>query len=319
MIARESSPEDALNADTIPNGAEGEGGLRALEGTSNTGITVRENPRIVWLYGVVVAALYAPILWETAHAWFTFDNYAHGVFIIPVSLFAIWLQKERLQTAERRPTAWGLLPLGVGLTLQAFGYLFAINFVAMASVIPVLAGCLLILYGPEVWRAARFGVYFLVFAVPFPAVFLNPISNAIQAASSTGAVAITKLLGFTVLQNGNLIDIPGCRLEVADACSGFKKLTALIAFSFLYGYVCRAGLARRAILVAAAIPIALVANIVRIAALIVVTSFGGVKALEFVHNGAEMFVLVVAFGLFLGLDRGIEWVTRKRSPSSDWS
>jgi exosortase len=112
-------------------------------------------------------------------------------------------------------------------------------------------------------------------------------------------------LGFTVLQNGNLIEIPGMTLEVAEVCSGFRKLIALGAFSLLYGYLFDIAPWKRAVLFLAAFPIALMANVIRISALIAVSSMWGEKALHIAHDWAEVFVLVIAFALYLLLGKGI--------------
>ena len=172
----------------------------------------------------------------------------------------------------------------------------------------------LLLHGKELWKLVRFPVYFLFFAVPLPGILLARISVWIQGVSATGSAVTMRALGYTILQTGNILDIPGMRLGVEEACSGFKKLVALIAFSLLYGYLNRLSLGKRVLLVLLAVPIAVAANILRIALLIAVSSAGGMTAFHFMHDWAEVIVLVIAFGLFLLCGKVLGCKTEESSP-----
>jgi exosortase len=268
---------------------------------------------IVLGFGVLLAALYAPVIWEGAHLWFSDENYAHGVFIIPVSLGLVWLQRDAIRRVALRPDLWGLAPLALGLIAECIGYLLGSKGLAMLSLVPTLAGVVLLLHGRELWKIVAFPVCFLVFTARLPGGLTDPISQWIQAVSTTGAVSLMNLLGYPLIQQGNLIELPGITLEVAAVCSGFKKLVALVAFSLLYGYLFRISRGKRLLLVAVAIPIAVLANIIRIGGLIAVTSAGGLTALHTAHDGAELVVLVVAYFLFVSFGKLIGCETSRFS------
>jgi len=279
--------------------------LPRLAGLKTAAVAARRWPLVLHLYALAFIALYAQILWETAQAWFTNDSYSHGVFIFPIVAWLLWIQRDRIRQAAVRPSAWGLAPLGLGLLLQVAGYCLNVKFLAMISLIPALAGSLLLLRGRETWERMRFAIYYLAFAAPWPTVLLNPPSNWIKSVSTTGSVLIMRTLGYPILQMGNIIEIPGMAVEVADVCSGFKKLVALIAFAILYGYLFPISRAKRLILVLAAIPIAVLANVVRVAGLVAVAAAGGERALHIAHDWAEVFVLVIAFCFFMLLGKSL--------------
>lgn len=282
---------------SLPALHQGESGLK-------TAITAAKRwPFGLYLYIVALVALYAQILWETGQAWLTNENYSHGIFIFPISIWLLWIQRKQLREMVSEPTIWGLFPLSMGLLLEIVGYLLNVKFLAMISLIPVLAGSILIFYGKEVWKRARFATCFLFFAAPVPGFLLLPLTVWIQSVSSTGARLCMQSLGYPVLQTGNVLQIPGMSVEVAEACSGFKKVIALFAFALVYGYLYRLSPFKRFLLVVAAIPIALLANIIRISGLIAAGSAGGIKALHSAHDMAEMLVLVIAFILFVWLGR----------------
>jgi exosortase len=268
------------------------------------GITVwLEWPRSVIWFGIALFALYGQGLSSTVRLWLHRDDYSHGVFIFPLCAFVLYLNRQAIREAQPRPSLIGFPVLVAGLLLQVAGYILRLEFLEMWSLIPVLAGAVLLLHGREMWRITRFAVLFSFFALPLPLSMLSRISTWIQSASTTGARGVMQTLGYTVIQRGNLIDIPGYTLEVADVCSGFKKLTALIAFSLLYGYLFPIGPWKRLLLLCAAIPIAVVANILRVSGLIAVTSAWGLDALHMAHNWGEIIVLGIAFFLFVSIGK----------------
>lgn len=264
-------------------------------------------PWTVHVYFVALAALFAPVLWDAAQAWMHDENQAHGVFIPPVILFLLWLRREEIAAARPRPTAWGLIPLALGLMLHLTVWLLRIQTQSFGiwAVTLALCGTVLILHGRDLWRVVWFPICFLLMAGGIPNKLIVPVSTGLQRMSSTFGAGIMQFLGFPIIQEGNLIQVPGVRLEVADVCSGIKKLVALFAFSLVYAYLFRTTPLKRAILIAATVPIAIFANVARVAGLIAVTHWGGRPALDFAHNWAEIVVLVLSFLMFVGLGKAL--------------
>lgn len=259
--------------------------------------------RLDWLFGALLFALYAPVVAQTARRWFMAEQYAHGVFIFPLVCGLLWVKREAIRDAPRQPSAWGLAPLALGLSAQAVSHALKIEFMGMLSLLPTLAGGIVLLHGPALWRIVRFPVLFLGFAANLPAPVLNGLSHAVQSASATSAAGITKALGFVIARQGNVLHVPGMTLEVAEVCSGFRKLTALIVFATLYGYLYPIRNLRRASLVLLVLPIALVANIARLCVLIAAATWGGARWEKGLHDPAELAVLLVSFGLMAVIGR----------------
>jgi exosortase len=277
----------------------------ASHSPAGAGTKGRHMPLLPSLIGLALVVLYAPGLWETAKLWMASDLYQHGVFIFPLAAFLVWAQRSELAATLRAPSKFGLIPLAFGVLLETLGYLSRLPFIVVLSLVPTLAGVVILLYGREVWKRVRFPVWFLILAAPFPFVLLAPADNWIQNASTSGSVAVMHLLGYPIIKTGNIIEIPGMTLQVAEVCSGFRKLLALLAFGSLYGYVFLLSPIKRATLIVSAIPIALAANVIRISVLIAVSSSGGQDLFHKVHDWAEIFVLFVSFCLFLLLGKVI--------------
>ncbi len=203
------------------------------------------------------------------------------------------------------PTAWGLLPLVAGLLVQSLSYILQMKYVGMWSLALTLTGGVLLLYGAGLLAIVRFTLAFSLLANPLPHSVLNAMTLWIQSASTTGAASLMSLLGFTLIRHGNVIQVPGAMLEVAEACSGFHKFLSLSAFTLLFGYLCTTSNLKRVILMLAVLPIALIANILRISGLIAAASSGGLTALHAAHDGAEYLAIGLAFGLLVLLGRSI--------------
>ena len=256
-------------------------------------------PGAMYAFLAGVALVYAPIIWDAAHQWMTNDNYAHGIFIFPVSLFLLWMRKDQIQAAERWPQAWGLLLIAAGLVGAMASYLLQIKYIGMWSLLPTLAGGILALHGPQLWKTVQFSVWFLLFAAPIPNSFLGPLTGQIQWWSTTGAEMIMTTLGYPVVQHANVLQVPGATLEVATACSGFHKLISLLAFAAIYGHLFLDSTWKRILLLAMAVPIALLVNVLRISSLVAAAIYGGLPGLHALHDPAEYAAIGLSFVFFV--------------------
>jgi len=255
------------------------------------------------VFAVGVLALYAPMLVVAAHEWTINDNYAHGFFIFPLCAFLLWLRRDDLRGAERRPSAWGLLPLAAGVIWQCLSYTLQLRYIGIWTLPLTLVGGVLVLYGPAMLPFVRFVILFSLLAYPLPHSVLAGMTTMIQSASTDGATALMTTLGYPLIKQGNVIQVPGAMLEVAEACSGFHKLLSLTAFTLLYSYLFTSSQWKRLILIAAVLPLALLVNILRISGLIAAAAAGGLPALHRAHDMAEYCAIGLAFGLLILLGR----------------
>ena len=144
------------------------------------------SPLTAWLFGALLLALYVPVVAQTSRRWFQAEQYAHGVFIFPLAALLLWCRRDAIRAAPRQTCGWGLLPLALGLLMQGIGHTLKIEFVAMLSLLPTLAGGILLLYGPTLWHTVRFPILFLGFAANLPGFVLDGLSHALQEISATG-------------------------------------------------------------------------------------------------------------------------------------
>jgi exosortase len=184
--------------------------------------------------------------------------------------------------------AIGVLVLGVyGVEL----------FTARMSFVFLLTGLIGTFFGWAMVRALRFPLLVLVLAIPFPAIVFNQITFPLQLLASRIASDVLPLLGVPTLHEGNVIELPIMKLEVAEACSGIRSLMSLFTLAVFYGYFLERTTKRRVILALASVPIAVTANVVRIVGTgLCVQYWDPDKALGFFHEfqGWVMFVISLA-------------------------
>ena len=135
-------------------------------------------------------------------------------------------------------------------------------FLSRISLVILLAGLTLCFGGWELLRELRFVLLVLLLAIPIPSIIFNEITLPLQILASKLSSALLPLFGVPVLREGNVIELPAMRLEVAEACSGIRSLMSLFTLAVFYGYFLEKSFLRRAVLALASIPIAIAANAV---------------------------------------------------------
>jgi exosortase len=196
-----------------------------------------------------------------------------------------------------RPSISGLLVLALGLGLYVIGSLGAELFVTRLSMIGVLAGTIVYVWGWRHFRLLAFPLLFLLFMIPLPAILYDHAAVSLQLVASRLGEFLLQTVQVPVLRDGNILTLANVKLEVSDACSGIRSLVALLAVTTLVGYLSEPAAWRRAFVAAAAVPLAIGLNGARIALTGVgATWFGPEVASGSVHEVSGWVVFVVALG-----------------------
>jgi exosortase len=260
--------------------------------------------------GVVTAAvvaLYAPVMVKLARDWWHDPNYSFGFLIPPLAACLIWVNRKRLMETPIRPSNWGLLLAFGSAALLFLGSLGAELFLARISLVGMLAALVVFLFGWRwLWRLA-FPMSVLLLMIPPPEIIFNELTFPMQLAATRLAGGFLDAVRIPVLLEGNLIELPNnMTLEVAVACSGVRSVMALFAAGVTYAYFLDNRQAVRWILVAATIPIAVIANGVRIAGTGVLSYLVSEKAADgYFHLFSGWVIFVSGFLLIVALHKTI--------------
>jgi len=269
-----------------------------------------------WQGAVLVAvllALYAPVLVRLVRQWWTEPDYSHGFLVPLLSAYLIWQRRDKLAEVARKPSNWGLLVVLGSLGLLFLGSLGAELFLTRISIIGTICGLIAYFAGLKLLRATAFLLAFLLFGIPIPVLLYNEIVFPLQFIASRFATSCLEMLNlFPIMREGNVLIMPGMRLEVVEACSGIRSLMSLLALAAGYGYLAEKSVAVRCFLFLAMVPLAIVSNGTRVMITALMTNYIGPQAAEgFMHEFSGWVIFVVATALFLGLHSLTIFVRKK--------
>ena len=260
-----------------------------------------------WPVAFGLALLYVPTWYDLARGLWKEEPYAHGPLVLAVTAWLLWRARDALGgDCEPAPVA-GSLALGFGLLVYAIGRSQGIALFEVSSQIPVLVGLVLVLVG---WRALKtlwFPLAFLAFLVPLPGFILEAATAPLKAFVSHAVEALLYAAGYPIARSGVVLVIGKYQLLMADACSGLNSLYSLAALGCLYLYLTpRAGWMRGALLLASVLPIAVIANVVRVLALVLITyHYGDEAGQSFLHEFAGLALFASALAMLFALDTAL--------------
>ena len=168
----------------------------------------------------------------------------------------------------------------------------------------VVAAILLLLKGRGAVGVARFALFYFVFMIPLPGIFVDTVTGPLKQWISAIVVELLYDVGYPISRSGVILSIGQYQMLVADACSGLHSMYSLSALGTLFMYIMRRkSVAHNAIMLASILPIAFAANIVRVVVLVLITyHFGDAAGQGFLHGTAGMVLMLVAIGFFFALD-----------------
>ena len=245
-----------------------------------------------------LVGLYYPVLTSLVHDWSTSDNYSHGFFIPLISGYMVYALREELGRIAVRPANWGFIVLLAGLGQLYVARVGSEYFLQRTSLILVLLGLALFLWGKELTKKLLLPIGYLLFMVPIPTIIWNKIAFPMQLFSSAVTERVIQAIGLPVFREGNVLHLAQTTLEVVDACSGLRSLTTMFALAAALAWFSDFATWKKWLLFFAAAPVAIFANIVRLTATAGLASVYGEKVAQgFLHDFSGLFTFV--FGLAL--------------------
>ncbi len=252
---------------------------------------------IAW---AMLFVLFAPVFVDMLLQYWDSSTYNHILF---VPLIIGWLVKLRApELAKLAPRAWwpGLVPFAGAMFLWLVADVTGIALGEHLAVVVALQSTVLAILGPRVCAALLFPLLYGLFLVPFG----DELVPTLQMITADLTIALTHWSGIPAVIEGVFIDTPAGLFEVAEACSGVKFLIAMIALGTLTAHVCFASWKRRAIFMAVAVVLPILANGVRAWGTIYIAQSQGI---EFAAGFDHIFYGWIFFAIVMGLLLALSW------------
>jgi exosortase B len=271
-----------------------------------------------WIVIAGLAAMFGPSFNDLFNGIWATDENAHGPIVLAVALWLLYNKwNEIADSIEYAPApALGWPVLVFALLLYALGRSQDILIFEIGSLIPLLAGLLLVFFGKPTLLRLWFPLFFMLFMIPLPGVLVDTITQPMKMGVSWAAEHLLYALGYPIARTGVILVIGQYQLLVADACAGLHSLFTLEALGLLYlNLVKHDSLSRNITLAILIVPISFCANVIRVIVLTLITyHFGDEAGQGFLHGFAGMVLFISALILIIGVDSMLRFGVRAAEP-----
>ncbi len=219
----------------------------------------------------VIAGLLGIAFWRIIAgmygSWFDEGSYMeHGVLVFPAALYMAWTQRDKLRLTPVRPSGWGIALLAWGAAQAVLGTAAQWTWVSRMSFLISLVGAIAAVYGWRMVRQLTYPLCTLILMVAPPTFVFERLTLGLQLLASRLGEICLEALGYSVLREGNVLQMVGISLSVEEACSGIRSLLAILFMCVMYNFFFVRGNRMRGLILLMAVPVAILGNAGRIVA-----------------------------------------------------
>lgn len=258
----------------------------------------------------VLGFVYFPLLKYSYGQWLLPD-YSHGFLVPAFAVYLAWKWKVWAPTEIAWPDPMGLaFIVGGALLFLAAGFFnIGKEWLQGASLVLNLCGATLLLGGPAALRWLWPSLAFLLFMFPLPYEVEHTLGWPLQKIAAVATEFVLQTIGYSTYREGMILHCQDHVLEVKNACNGLSMLLTFFTLSAAMAIVIKRPWLDRIIIVLSAVPIAILANVVRIAVTGVLYNEAGKELGDRVfHDFAGWMMMPLALGMLLIELKILDWV-----------
>jgi len=182
--------------------------------------------------------------------------------------------------------------------------------VSRTALLISLAGIIVLVFGFDMLRQLSYPLCTLLLMISPPTFVFERLTLSLQILASTLGANCLDALGYSVLREGNILEMVGIKLSVEEACSGIRSLLAIIFMCVLYNFFFVRGRSMKIWIMAMAIPIAILGNAGRIVASGIAGQYNPAWVSGITHEAFGYVSVLVAAAGCLALHTGTLWAQR---------
>ncbi len=264
-----------------------------------------KNPSTAWraaIGGILVAslaviALYLPGFASLVAVWSSTVAYRF-LFLVPLlSLYFLWLRWPDVAALPPRPSALGLAYAAPFGALWLFAEATQLSVAAQVSAVGMLQAVFLTVLGWQIVRRLLFPLLLLWLMVPVGDL-LTPTLIELTTAFTIG---LLKIAGLPAVSDGNLLVAGGARYAIIRECSGLDFLLGNLLVSLVFANLLYHRARKQLAYVLAGVAVAILANNLRTASVILITDGGFDLASNHEAYGWFVFLLAMLLQMAVGL------------------
>ncbi len=193
---------------------------------------------------IALVFVYFTVLLKLGRDWWNDENYSHGLLIPFIIVYIVWHEREHFFEIQTNAAAfWGATGVVVSLLALWAGVAGAELFVQRISLGLMIASVVTYFWGFRLLRLVAVPLSLLILSIPIPQIIFNRIAFPLQLFASRCAVGAMSFFNIPVLRQGNIIELMPLdssepkRLAVVEACSGIRSLMTLVTLAVVYAYL----------------------------------------------------------------------------------
>ncbi len=254
-----------------------------------------------FLPAVAIVAVLTVVYWSSMRMLLSYwdtPDYSHGYLVPPFAAFLLWVRRDTF-SMDNKGGAWlgAILIFASALFFVAAGVL-GFKSIGAFSIIPAIAGIVLMAGGWAMLRWSWPAILFLIFMIPLPVAIETMATQPLRRVGTMASTYILQTMGLPAIAEGNVIQLSDQKIGVAEACSGLRMLMSSAALAFGLAFMINRPLWERALIVLSAVPIAIITNVIRIVVTGICYEYLSAETAEhFFHDLAGYFMMPIALGL----------------------
>ncbi|WP_416908762.1 MAG: exosortase V [Polymorphobacter sp.] len=247
-----------------------------------------------------------PTLYGMARGPWSLESGVHGPIVLATGLWLIYGRLDEIRARMQPGAPWlTAVAMVVAIALYGFGRAFDFMVIEVAAMLLALLAVAHAYIGLDMLKRLWFPIFYMGFLIPIPGFVLDVVTQPLKLFVSEVVTGALANLGYPMGRQGVTIFVGTYQLLVEDACAGLNSLVSLSAIGLFYVYMLRGSNWRYSLLLLAlVVPVAVAANMVRVAALVLITWYlGNAAAQGYLHNFAGMVTFVSALLLIFLVDK----------------
>jgi exosortase len=222
-----------------------------------------------WLAASIVLITFLWSYWpgivDIWNLWQRSDEYSSGLLVPFLAVYILWSRRHSIANCLIQPSiVWGLFAFVAAQAVRFFGLFFMYGSAERLSIALSIAALVLLLFGWQLFRKVFTVLLFLCLMLPLPNRVQAAVALPLQRWATSSAVFCLEMMGYGVVQEGNVIHIGDATVAVAEACNGLRMVTAFFVISGLVVLLVKRAWWEKLIVLASSLPIALLCNTSRL-------------------------------------------------------
>jgi exosortase len=273
-----------------------------------------------WPLAIAILVLAIPTFITLGKQVWSTEAGAHGPIVLATGIWILSRRFDELRSEARPGMPWlTAVMLAGALAFYVFGHAYDFISLEVAGLYGVCLSFLHAYVGLRAMIRIWFPLLYLGFIVPPPGWAVDYLTVGLKEFVSLVSTNLLQFFGLPISREGVTLRVAQYQLLVEDACSGMNSLIGLVAISLFYIYLLRNASWRYSLfLTLLVIPIAVVANMLRVITLVLLTYFfGDAVAQGFLHTTAGLFLFATALILVFAIDHLVAglFLRRKGKPA----